>query len=87
MLRELQEWLLPAVDGRATDFAFVEWAVAGHHPANSHASPPRNSPDGSGPEITLYLGHSDFRLSLEWLASEFELDQAKPLSGHTLDLV
>lgn len=86
ILKELREWLLPAVDGRASDFAFVEWAVAGHHPAISHASPPRNSPDGSGPEITLHLGHSDFRSSLEWLANEFELDQVKPLSDRTLDL-
>jgi CRISPR-associated endonuclease/helicase Cas3 len=78
--------LLPAVDGNATDFAFVEWAVAGQHPAITHRSPPRDSPDGSGPEITLHLGHSDFHSSLEWLAKEFKLDQAKPLSSRTLDL-
>jgi CRISPR-associated endonuclease/helicase Cas3 len=86
MLRELREWLLPAIDGNASDFAFVEWAVAGHHPAISHASPPRNSPDGSGPEIYLHLGHNDFRSSLEWLAIEFKLDQANPLSGGALEL-
>lgn len=86
VLMELREWLLPAVDGKATDFAFVEWAVAGHHPAFTHRSPPRDSPDGSGPEITLHLGHSDFHSSLEWLANEFKLDQPKPLSSRTLDL-
>ena len=86
MLRELREWLLPAIDGSAMDFAFVEWAVAGHHPAISHASPPRNSPDGSGTEIYLHLDHRDFRSSLEWLTIEFELDQVKPLAGRSLDL-
>ena len=86
MLEELREWSLPAVDGSAMDFAFVEWAVAGHHPAISHASPPRNCPDGSGTQIYLHLGHSDFRSSLDWLAIKFELDRPKPLSGRSLDL-
>lgn len=40
LLRELREWLLPAVDGDARDFTIVEWAVSGHHPAHNHCSPP-----------------------------------------------
>ena len=31
MLKELRQWLLPAVAGNEIDFAIVEWAVAGHH--------------------------------------------------------
>lgn len=86
MLKELREWLLPTVDGNTADFAFVEWAVAGHHPASNHASPPRSAPNGSGPQITLHQGHSDFRSSLLWLAVEFELEQPPLFVDRTLEL-
>ena len=36
MLEQLREWLLPALGGSIVDFAIVEWAVAGHHPAMDH---------------------------------------------------
>ena len=48
ILEALKPWLLPAVGGSELDFAFVEWAVAGHHPAHDHASPPRECPPGAG---------------------------------------
>ncbi len=71
MLQLLKPWLLPIVDGNATDFAIVEWAVAGHHPAIHHPSPPRACPDGAGLEITFLLGHDDGPAILNWLAEIF----------------
>jgi CRISPR-associated endonuclease/helicase Cas3 len=73
MLRNLHDWLLPAVDGNETDFAIVEWAVAGHHPAADHPSPPPQAPDGSGVEIQFLSGHKDFADALEWLETAFVL--------------
>jgi len=83
MLRSLREWLLPAVGGSETDFAIVEWAVCGHHPAHDHASPPKDTPTNgaSGPEISLLCSHTDFRASLEWLARMFKLEP-QPLLTH-----
>jgi CRISPR-associated endonuclease/helicase Cas3 len=71
MLRSLREWLLLAVGGSELDFAIVEWAVAGHHPAHHHASPPKDNPDGSGPTIELLMGENDFRAALAWLGQTF----------------
>jgi CRISPR-associated endonuclease/helicase Cas3 len=73
MLRNLRDWLLPAVAGNETDFAIVEWAVAGHHPAADHPSPPPQTPDGSGVEIQFLAGHKDFADALEWLETGFTL--------------
>jgi CRISPR-associated endonuclease/helicase Cas3 len=73
MLRHLRDWLLPAVGASDTDFAVVEWAVAGHHPAVNHPSPPSRTPDGSGTELQLLLGHTDFAAALEWLETTFRL--------------
>lgn len=73
MFRHYHDWLLPAVGGRETDFAFMEWAVAGHHPALDHPSPPSRTPDGAGAEIQLLLGHDDFAAALEWLGTTFGL--------------
>lgn len=67
VLKSLREWLLPAVSGNETDFAIVEWAVAGHHPAHDHASPPRLCPAGAGAEVELLCGHGDFSECLRWL--------------------
>jgi CRISPR-associated endonuclease/helicase Cas3 len=71
MLQSLRDWLLPAVGGSELDFAIVEWVVAGHHPAHDHASPPRETPSGSGPMIELFMGHNDFRSALAWLGRVF----------------
>ncbi len=71
MLRNLRDWLLSAVAGSEIDFAIVEWAVAGHHPALDHSSPPSRSPDGSGVDIQLLFGHEDFTAALEWLGTTF----------------
>lgn len=71
MLSQLRDWLLPAVEGSADDFAIVEWVVSGHHPAYHHASPPKDNPDGSGPMIELLMGHNNFRDALSWLKKAF----------------
>ena len=72
MIWELQHWLLPAV-GSELDFNIAQWAVAGHHPAPSRASPPRDNPPGSGAEIELLIGHEDFQAVLRWLQGCFGL--------------
>lgn len=69
MLRQLREWLLPAPNGSSVDFAIVEWAIVGHHPAVDHASPPRTNPRGAGLEIVLLMGHDDYRAALIRIAS------------------
>jgi len=88
MLKLLRDWLLPAVGGSEADFAIVEWAVAGHHPAHDHPSPPRDTPKNgaSGPEINLLCSHNDFLASLEWLARNFKLDPPSSLTDSKLDL-
>jgi CRISPR-associated endonuclease/helicase Cas3 len=73
MLEQLREWLLPALGGSVTDFAIVEWAVAGHHPAIDHESPPRTLPSGAGAEIVLFMGHDDFHAALTLIQSLFGL--------------
>jgi CRISPR-associated endonuclease/helicase Cas3 len=73
IINHLRNWLLPALDAHQRDFAIVEWAIAGHHPAHNHESPPKQSPDGAGPEIKLLCGFSDFVKVLNWLAECFNL--------------
>jgi CRISPR-associated endonuclease/helicase Cas3 len=73
MLKALKPWLLAAVGGQEIDLAVAEWAVAGHHPAHNHDSPPKSCPPGAGTSVRLLLGHSDYRASLEWLRESFSL--------------
>ena len=73
MLERLREWLLPALHGSSVDFAVMEWAVVGHHPAVTHESPPRSSLPGAGAEIVLLMGHDDYRESLARIRSLLEL--------------
>jgi CRISPR-associated endonuclease/helicase Cas3 len=73
MLNPLREWLLTAVGVSDVDFALMEWAVAGHHPAHDHASPPKSCPPGAGSELILHMGHSDFKAALQWLREAFQL--------------
>ncbi len=88
MLKELKTWLLPAVGGSETDFAFVEWAVAGHHPAHNHESPPRSCPPGAGADIRLHTDHPNFAVILQWLKSKFGLAEPPPaMTGGTRPLV
>lgn len=87
ILQQMREWLLPTVKGSATDFAIVEWAVAGHHPAQDHASPPRLCPPGAGIEIEMPLGHSDIAAILDWLQSTLQLDPFPKLADQTRNLV
>ncbi len=76
ILERLKERLLPALDGNATDFAIVEWAVAGHHPAHHHASPPKSCPAGIGAtEIALRCSHPEFQAAAHWLALAFGLGE------------
>jgi len=77
ILKELREWLRPAVESDV-DFAIVEWAVSGHHPSHSHASPPRTCPPGSGCEIKISIDHADFTACLRWLAQQFSIAQPIP---------
>ncbi|MDW8266022.1 MAG: CRISPR-associated helicase Cas3' [Gemmataceae bacterium] len=81
MLQPLRRWLLPAVGGNETNLDLVEWAVAGHHPAYDHESPPRSSPDGAGTEIILLTEHPDFGCILNWLKDTFHLSEDLPGLG------
>jgi CRISPR-associated endonuclease/helicase Cas3 len=67
LLRGLKPWLLPAVAGSETDFAIVEWAIAGHHPSPTHDSPPKSCPAGGGVELESLLGHPDATAILDWM--------------------
>ena len=88
MLTQLRAWLLPAVNRSDMDFDITEWAVAGHHPAHDHASPPKDTPKNgaSGPEINLLCSHNDYRVSLDWLAGTFKLASPPPLTDLKLEL-
>jgi len=88
MLQDLKDWLLPAVGGSEQDFAIVEWAVAGHHPAIDHPSPPTEAPitGGCGPEIVLLTGHHDFASILSWLQSTFSLGTPPTMNHRCRDL-
>lgn len=88
MLQELKAWLLPAVSGSETDFTLVEWAVAGHHPAHNHESPPRCCPPGAGADIRFHTDHADFQAIPKWLKKAFRLGAEPPvLTGGTRPLV
>jgi CRISPR-associated endonuclease/helicase Cas3 len=80
MLSQLRDWLLPAMGGSADDFAIVEWAVSGHHPAHHHANPPKGPPaqGGSGPEINVLANYPEFFGILSWLKAEFGLTADAP---------
>jgi CRISPR-associated endonuclease/helicase Cas3 len=86
-LRELREWLIPAVNGSSDDFSIMEWAVVGHHPGQIHASPPRCSPDGAGPELSLLSGHRDFLAALDFVKATWDLGDVPVSSDQTRNLV
>lgn len=87
MLAHLRGWLLPAVAGSEVDFAIVEWAVSGHHPAHDHPSPPRLCPPGAGTEIKLLIGHADLAQALQDLQTTFKLQQPPRLADEPRNLV
>jgi CRISPR-associated endonuclease/helicase Cas3 len=89
VLRSVKDWLLPALGRDEIAFAIVEWAIAGHHPAFNHESPPRSCPSegGAGPEITLLTGHDDIRAILNWLQRSFGLSSPPKLSDTARRLV
>ncbi len=74
MMSHMRKWLLPVVNGSELDFAIAEWAVAGHHPAADHHSPPRTCPHGAGVEICIQIGHKDFCEVLKWLTTALGID-------------
>jgi CRISPR-associated endonuclease/helicase Cas3 len=88
ILEALKDWLMPAVEQSEVDFAIVEWAVSGHHPAFNHPSPPQSCPPGAGPEMTILTGHDHFRAILNWVQETFGLSSPPPeLSTTTRPLV
>ncbi len=88
LLKELKSWLLPAVGGSEIDFAISEWAIAGHHPAHNHDSPPGSCPPGAGPQIRVHSDHADFTAILGWLKDRFNLSgQAPPIADTVRPLV
>lgn len=89
LLQQLRDWLLPALDHQEKDWAIVQWAVGGHHPAEKSQTPPTVPPPegGYGPYITFLTDHPDFRAILEWLAETFHLASPPPLPGKRYDLV
>lgn len=78
LLQQLREWLMPVVNGSEDDFALVEWAVAGHHPAHNHPNPPRLNPPGAGTEIRLLTDFDDFNVALCNLRTFFDLSDDPP---------
>jgi CRISPR-associated endonuclease/helicase Cas3 len=84
ILTQLKGWLLPVVEGCATDFSIAEWAVAGHHPAYNHESPPRASPLGAGATIRLHTAHEDFKAILGWVQETFALPGDPPVLGDSV---
>ena len=78
LIQQVRHWLLPAVCGCKTDLSLVEWAVAGHHPAHNHASPPHHCPAGSGTDILAHVKHPDFLKALQWIKEVFGLDGNLP---------
>lgn len=82
MLRTFKPWLLPAVGGSEVDFSIVEWAIAGHHPAPHHDSPPKGPPQMAGVEVMALLGHPDVTEILGWVAERFP--EIGSVSGPTL---
>jgi CRISPR-associated endonuclease/helicase Cas3 len=84
LLAELEDWLTPAI---GDDLAFVAWAIAGHHPAFGHSSPPRSCPGGAGPEIALLGAHEDVRAILRGLSPMFTLPKPPELPSGTRPLV
>jgi CRISPR-associated endonuclease/helicase Cas3 len=86
MLKGLREWLLPALGGNANDFAILEWAVAGHHPAHNHASPPMGVVGDTGPELRTFSDHPHFGRIGNWLGTAFRLAAYQPLPAETYSL-
>lgn len=87
MLQDLKDWLLPAVDGNELDFALVEWAVAGHHPAHHHESPPRSCPPGAGTDLCLHANWGDYGDILGQLNRTFSLSEELPQVRDSISLV
>jgi CRISPR-associated endonuclease/helicase Cas3 len=89
IVQQLKPWLMPAVGNSEMDWAIVEWAVTGHHPARSHDSPPRNCPANTGAtELHLHLDMPDFMECLNWLQKTFNLHLPLPeLRNDTVHLI
>ena len=78
----LKGWLSTALE-EPEDFSFLLWAAAGHH----RKFPPGRPTSGTGFQLSLFLGHSDFRHTLfigkRWLG----LDNPPTLNNLSWKLV
>ena len=78
--KELKEWLKPAVEGSEDDFAIVEWAVGGHHPAYGRESPPcRKEPRGEGDRLVVLTDHPEFPACLRAMSDRFSVGEPPEL--------
>ncbi|MBA2227424.1 MAG: CRISPR-associated helicase Cas3' [Thermogemmata sp.] len=89
LLQQLRHWLMPALEDEGKDWAIVEWAVGGHHPAEDRETPPTGPPEGGGcgPHITFLTDHPDFTTILEWLAETFHLAPPPHLCARRYELI
>jgi CRISPR-associated endonuclease/helicase Cas3 len=86
ILEELRDWLMAAVGGQEGDWAMVQWAIAGHHPALNHPSPPTDCPAGAGDRLHLLTGHHDFAAILKWLGEILGLGHPPKLGDRPVNL-
>jgi CRISPR-associated endonuclease/helicase Cas3 len=89
LLQQLRDWLLPAIGHQENDWAIVQWAVGGHHPAEDRQTPPSELPEGGGcgSSITFLTDHRDFTAILEWLAETFCLAPPPCLPRRQYELI
>ena len=83
---ELRDWSRAIFDEPA-DWYIMLWAITGHHPAYSRASPPDEAPAGAGSEMQVLLGHPDFRSCLNWIAESFSINAAPALEDLSVSLL
>ncbi len=87
ILDRLRDYSIKAVCGDEKLWAFCQWAIAGHHPALDHPSPPEKLPPGSGTDIELLCDYDDFAKILEWLSQTFGLGQPPSVGRIRLSLI
>ena len=88
MLEQLRDWLLPALNGSNDDFAIMEWAVVGHHPASEIER--RHLPElrpGAGAEIELFMGHDEYLAALSQIQALSGLSTPPACVTHSRNLV
>lgn len=86
LLEDLRGQISPLFGEFPQDFDLVQWAIAGHHPARTHASHPQ-VPSGAGIDIDVYTDHPDYHSALSWLSETFRVSLSVTPTRHTLSLV